>query len=205
MRCILHSPGPKCRGGPGEEGKDIEPGELQWKEMDSIFVSPPLQLSPRSLSHGGLPRWQEATCLGGVVLVKGPHCSCVKLPSVCPSARDRGFTPLTYTHTHSRALTDNTPNTHSYYRGAAVWLQLYKLHIYKDDTSFKRQEQTNTQCHSRAEKTHTHTHEPSLCFFSLQAVAAINKAELPHIYIIPTLDSSIISWRTLPAPKTAHQ
>lgn len=168
MRCILHSPGPKCRGGPGEEGKRYRAGRASVERNGLHFR--------KSSSPAVIPLsvpWGVATVTGGHMswgcrLVKGPHCSCVKPPSVCPSARDRGFTPLTYTHTHTPALslTDNTPNTHSYYRGAAVWLQLYKLHIYKDDTSFKRDKSRQTHSDT-VEQKNAHTHTSLVCVFFL--------------------------------------
>lgn len=74
-----------------------------------------------------------------------------------PVCQGQGLhTPHVHTHTPALSLTDNTPNTHSYYRGAAVWLQLYKLHIYKDDTSFKRDK--SRQTHSvTVEQKNAHT------------------------------------------------
>lgn len=83
-----------------EERKDREQGQLQWKEMDSIFVSPLSSCQPCSpCPMGGCHGDRRPHVLGASFLVKGAYCSCVKPPSVCPSARDGGcsFTPLTKT------------------------------------------------------------------------------------------------------------
>lgn len=83
-----------------EERKDIEQGQIQWKEMDSIFVSPLSSCQPCSpCPMGGCHGDRRPHVLGASFLVKGAHCSCVKPSSVCPSARDGGFsfTPLTKT------------------------------------------------------------------------------------------------------------
>lgn len=83
-----------------EEQKDIEQGQIQWKEMDSIFVSPLSSCQPCSpCPMGGCHGDRRPHVLGASFLVKGAHCSCVKPSSVCLSARDRGcsFTPLTKT------------------------------------------------------------------------------------------------------------
>lgn len=95
------------------------------------------------------------------------------------------------THIHTPALSETTRPTPTHI------IEVQQFGFNSINCTFTKMIQVlkdkSRQTHSVTVEQKKRAHEPSLCFFSLQAVAAINKAELPHIYIIPTLDSSIIS------------
>lgn len=110
MRCILHSPGPKCRGGPGEEGKRYRAGRASAERNGLHFCkssSPAvILLCPMGGCHGdrrphvlGVSFWSKDP----IVLVLS-RLQYARLPGTGASHPSR-------THTLPRSLSQTTHPT----------------------------------------------------------------------------------------------